>query len=97
MSSHYVHRIKAADAAAHQRVTTILDELQKAVIRAKTPIGSAVSFVISAWGQEADGTFVVQFSPLAAARLPALTGMALLQAAQGLAAAAALRPEEAAC
>lgn len=96
MSSHYVHRIKTTDAAASQLVPTLLAELQRAVIRAKTPIGMAVSFVISTWRQEADGSFVVQFSPLAAARLPALSGLALLQAAQGLAAASALLPEEAA-
>ena len=85
MNSKYVHRIKAADSASRQLVPALLADLQKAVVRAQTPIGNAVSFVVSAWSQEGDGTFVVQFSPLVAERLPALSGLPLLQAAKGLA------------
>lgn len=90
MSSKFIHRIKAADSATSQLISNLLVELQSAFIRAKTPLGAAISLVISSWRQEKDGTFVVQFSPLAAERLPALSGLALLQAAQGLAAASGL-------
>lgn len=86
MSSKSVHRIKAVDSASSQLVTSLLAELQGLFIRAKTPVGAAVSSVISTWRQEKDGTFIVQFSPLAAARLPALSGLELLQAARELAA-----------
>jgi hypothetical protein len=86
MSSKSVHRIQAADSASSQLVSALLAELQGLFIRGTTPFGAAVSSVISAWRQEKDGTFVVQFSPLAAARLPALSGLELLQAARELAA-----------
>ncbi len=89
MSSKSVHRIQAVDSASRQLVATLLGELQGIFIHAQTPVGAAVSSVISAWRQEKDGSFVVQFSPLAAARLPALSGLELLQAARELAAEAA--------
>ncbi|MFZ5560287.1 MAG: hypothetical protein ACOY41_01955 [Pseudomonadota bacterium] len=89
MNHRSIHRIRAADSASSQLISTLLAELQSIFIRAKTPVGAAVSSVISTWRQEKDGTFVIQFSPLAAARLPALSGLELLQAAKGLAAEAA--------
>jgi hypothetical protein len=85
MSSKFIHRIQAPDQASSQRITSVLAELQKAFIRARTPIGEAISTIISSWRQEQDGTFIVQFSPLAAEQLPALSGIELLQAARGLA------------
>lgn len=93
MTRNYVHRITAADSASRQLASRLLGELQKAVIRAPTPIGNAVSFVVSTWRQEGEDTFVVQFSPLAAERLPSLSGLELLQAARGLAHGARPRSE----
>lgn len=84
MNSKYVHRIQAADSASRQLVSTLLADLQEAVVRAPTPIGNAVSFAVSSWRQEGDSTFVVQFSPLVAERLPELSGVPLLEAAKGL-------------
>lgn len=84
MNSKYVHRIQAADAASRQLVSALLADLQQAVVRAPTPIGNAVSFAVSSWRQEGDSIFVVQFSPLVAERLPALSGLPLLEAAKGL-------------
>lgn len=86
MSSKHVHRIRAGDSASSQLVSTLLEELQGIFIRSRTPVGAAISSVISTWRQEKDGSFTVEFSPLAAARLPALSGLELLQAARGLAA-----------
>lgn len=93
MTRNLVHRITTGDAASRQLASRLLGELQKAVLRTPTPIGNAVSFVVSTWRQEGDGTFVVQFSPLAAERLPALSGLELLQAARGLAGAGRARGE----
>ena len=89
MSNKITHRITANDPALRHLITNLLAELQGAFIRAKTPIGEAISTIISSWRLEKDGSFVVQFSPLAAERLPALSGLELLQAAQGLAASPA--------
>lgn len=92
MSAKQVHRIKVADTESRQLVPSLLAELQRATIRAQTPLGTAVSFVVSAWKQETEDHYVVQLSPLAAARLPSLSGLELLQAAKGLAAASSLLP-----
>lgn len=89
MSTRFLHRISAPDASSSQHIASLLAELQSAFIRVHTPIGEAVSAVISSWRQEQDGSFVVQLSPLAAERLPALSGLELLQAAHGLAAESA--------
>lgn len=97
MKGKYVHRIAVRDPASSHLVSSLLTELQSASIRSRTPIGTAVSFVISSWRRDTDGAFLVQFSPLAAERLPALSGIELLQAAQGMANAAALLPLESAC
>lgn len=93
MSSKQVHRIQGVDPASRQRIAALLTELQQASLRSPTPVGMAVSFVVSSWRSEDDGSFSVQLSPLAAARLPALGGLELLQAAKGLAEASALLPE----
>jgi hypothetical protein len=93
MSSNYVHRITPRDPASSQRIASLLAELQGIVIRGKTANGSALSFVVSAWRQDPEGSFIVQFSPLAAERLPALAGIELLEAARGLALAQALLPD----
>lgn len=85
MSSKSIHRIQAKDPASRQLISTLLAELQTVFIRVKTPIGEAISSVISAWRQQDDGSFLVQFSPLAAERLPALADLELLQAAKALA------------
>lgn len=81
MSSKYLHRLAANDPETRE----LLAELQRTFIRAKTPIGAAISPVISGWRQEKDGSLVVQFSPLAADHLPDLSGVALLRAARELA------------
>lgn len=94
MSSKFLYRITTADSASTQQVTSILAELQTAFIRTKTPVGPAVSSVIRSWRQEKDGSFTVEFSSLAADRLPALSGLALLEAARGLASNALLPPVE---
>jgi hypothetical protein len=96
MTRKQVHRIATADPASSRLVSSLLAELQQASIRSRTPLGTAVSFVVSSWRQDDDGAFLVQLSPLAAERLPALSGIELLQAAQGMANAAALLPAEAA-
>lgn len=92
MSSKYLHRLNADDPETRQLIPTLLSELQRTFIRAKTPIGEAISPVISTWRLEKDGSFVVQFSPLAAERLPDLAGVELLQAARSLAQAPGLNP-----
>lgn len=65
-------------------IPTLLTELQRTFIRAKTPIGEAISPPTSSWRLEKDGSFVAQFSPLAAERLPDASGLELLRAAQSL-------------
>lgn len=92
MSSKFLHRITAADSATCQQVTTLLAELQGLFIRTRTPVGAAISAVIRSWRQENDGSFLVEFSALAAERLPPLSGLELLIAARGLAAASLLVP-----
>lgn len=94
MSSKFLHRIKATDAATRQQVTQLLAELQGLFIRTRTPVGAAISAVIRGWRQENDGTILVEFSALVADRLPALTGLELLLAARGLAAASLVSPVE---
>jgi hypothetical protein len=81
MSSKTLHRLAANDTETRG----LLAELQRTFIRTKTPIGAAIYPVVSAWHQEKDGSLVVQFSPLAADQLPALSGLALLRAARALA------------
>lgn len=94
MSSKFLHRITAADSTTRQQVTALLAELQNLFIRTKTPVGAAISAVIRSWRQEQDGSFLVEFSALVADRLPALSGLELLLAARGLAAASQLSPVE---
>lgn len=94
MTSKFLHRITAVDTATRQQVTALLAELQSLFIRTKTPVGAAISAVIRSWRQEKDGTFLVEFSSLAAERLPPLSGLELLIAARGLAAASLLSPME---
>lgn len=94
MSSKFLYRITATDSATRQQVNALLAELQSLFIRTRTPVGAAISAVIRGWRQEQDGIFVVEFSSLAAERLPPLSGLALLQAARGLAAASMLAPME---
>lgn len=84
MSSKYLHRLTADSPENRQQIISVLAELQRTFIRAKTPIGHAISPVISGWRLERDGSYVVQFSPLAAERLPELSGMPLLEAARKL-------------
>lgn len=96
MTHKFLHRITATDPAFRQQVTTLLSELQGIFIRAQTPVGPAISSVIRSWRQEKDGTILVEFSSLVADRLPDLSGLPLLQAAKGLAAASQLSPTEAA-
>lgn len=81
MSSKFLHRLAAIDTETRD----LLAELQRTFIRIKTPIGAAISPVVSAWHQDKDGSIVVQFSPLAADLLPDLSGVALLRAARALA------------
>lgn len=95
MTHKFLHRITATDPAFRQQVTSLLSELQGIFIRAHTPVGPAISSVIRSWRQEKDGTILVEFSSLVAERLPALSGLPLLQAAKGLAAASQLVPTEA--
>jgi hypothetical protein len=64
-----VHRIAVADPASGELVAALLAELQNTAIRGRTPQGEAVSFMVSTWRRDEAGAFVVQFSPLAAARL----------------------------
>ncbi|MES2919334.1 MAG: hypothetical protein V4729_12055 [Pseudomonadota bacterium] len=85
MSSKYLHRLTADDPETRQLIPTLLSELQRTFIRAKTPIGEAISPIISSWRLEKDGSFVAQFSPLAADRLPDASGLELLRAAKSLA------------
>lgn len=94
MSSKFLHRITAVDAATRQQVTALLAELQSLFIRTKTPVGAAISAVIRSWRQDKDGSFLVEFSSLAAERLPPLSGLELLIAARSLAAASLLSPME---
>lgn len=94
MPSKFLYRITATDSATRQQVTALLAELQSLFIRTRTPVGAAISAVIRSWRQEQDGTFLVEFSSLAAERLPPLSGLPLLQAARGLAAASLLSPVE---
>lgn len=94
MSSKFLHRITAPDSATRQQVTALLVELQGLFIRTHTPVGAAISAVIRSWRQESDDTILVEFSALVADRLPALSGMELLLAARGLAAASWLSPVE---
>lgn len=89
MSTKYLHRLTADDPETRQLIPTLLTELQRTFIRARTPIGEAISPIISAWRLEKDGSFVAQFSPLAAERLPDLSGVELLRAAKSLAQAPA--------
>ena len=89
MSSKYLHRLTADDPETRQLIQSRLSELQRTFIRAKTPIGEAISPVISGWRIEKDGSYSVQFSPLAVERLPEATGLALLEAARALAQAPA--------
>lgn len=92
MPNKFLYRIAAPDSATRQQVLALLGELQNLFIRTKTPVGAAISSVIRGWRQDQDGTFVVEFSSLAAERLPPLSGLELLFAAQGLAAASWLSP-----
>lgn len=83
--SKQVHRISVADPAAGDLVRALLTELRNSTIRSRTPIGDAVSFLVSDWRREPSGDFLVQFSPLAAARLDAgLSGVELLRTARAL-------------
>lgn len=94
MSSKFLHRITATDSATRQQVTALLAELQSLFIRTRTPVGAAISAVIRSWRLEKDGSILVEFSSLAAERLPPLSGLELLLAARGLAAASQLSPVE---
>lgn len=85
MSSRYLHRLAGNDPETRE----LLAELQRTFIRTKTPIGPAISPVVSSWRQEKDGSLLVQLSPLVAQQLPELTGLAVLRAARELAQAAA--------
>lgn len=96
MSSKYIHRLTADSPESRQHIVNLLGELQRTFIRAKTPLGPAISPVITAWRLERDGSYVVQFSPLAAERLPELAGLPLLEAARELAATPEPGPEPAA-
>ncbi|MDQ8036212.1 MAG: hypothetical protein REI12_02245 [Pedobacter sp.] len=96
MSSKQVHRITVSDDASRNSTRTLLAELQASSLRSRTEVGTIVSFVVSHWREDAAGDFTVELSPQAAARLPALSGLELLQAAKGLAEASALLPEAAA-
>lgn len=96
MSSKQVHRITVAETSAHEGIRALLAGLQASSLRSRTEVGTVVSFVVSHWREDAAGDFTVEFSPQAAARLPALGGLELLQAAKGLAEASALLPEAAA-
>jgi len=82
-----VHRIAAADMAASQAITSLLAELEDTTLAADTRIGRAMSFVVSTWRLEADGSFLIQFSPLLAERLNNLhvSGIELLQSARQIA------------
>lgn len=88
-----VHRITVSDDASRKSIRTLLAELQASSLRSRTEVGSIVSFVVSHWREEEAGDFTLELSPQAAARLPALKGLELLQAAKGLAEASALLPE----
>jgi len=90
----FLHRITIADSTTYQQVTALLAELQSLFIRTTTPVGAAISAVIRSWRQEQDGSILVEFSALVADRLPALSGLELLLAARGLAAASQLSPME---
>lgn len=79
--SKFLHRLTADSPESREHIITLLADLQRTFIRARTPIGPAISPVVSAWRLERDGSYVVQFSPLAAERLPALEGLPLLEAA----------------
>lgn len=83
-----VHRIAPSDSASSQTVAALLDELKGIAVESRTPFGRAMAFVVSSWRREADGSFLVQFSPLVAARLNALqlSGIELLRSARRLAA-----------
>lgn len=94
MPSKFLHRITAVDSATRQQITALLAELQSLFIRTKTPVGAAISAVIRSWRQEKDGSFLVEFSSLVAERLPPLSGLELLIAARGLAAASLLSAVE---
>ncbi|HET8730907.1 MAG TPA: hypothetical protein VFM34_07350 [Moraxellaceae bacterium] len=94
MSNKFLHRITTTDSITCQQVTTLLTELQSLFIRTRTPVGAAISAVIRSWRQEKDGSFLIEFSALAAERLPPLSGMELLIAARSLAAASLLVPME---
>jgi len=81
-----VHRLLAADAVSAETIGALLAELENMTLASDTTLGRAVSFVVSNWRREPDGSFVAQFSPLLAERLPApLEGIELLQAARELA------------
>lgn len=94
MTHKFLHRITAADSATRQQVVALLGELQSLFIRIHTPVGAAISAVIRSWRQEQDGSFLIEFSALVADRLPPLSGLELLVAARGLAAASQLSPVE---
>jgi hypothetical protein len=85
--SKYLHRLLADNPETREHIITLLAELQRTFIRARTPIGPAISPVVSAWRLERDGSYVVQFSPLAAERLPEASGLPLLESARKLSAA----------
>lgn len=93
MSKKFLHRITPTDPASRQQVTALLSELQSIFIRAHTPVGPAISSVIRSWRLEQDGSYTVEFSSLVADRLPALSGLPLLQAAKSMAAASQEAPE----
>lgn len=82
--SRYLHRLTADNPEAREHIMTLLADLQRTFIRARTPIGPAISPVVSTWRLERDGSYAVQFSPLAAERLPELEGLPLLEAARKL-------------
>lgn len=93
MTGKQVHRITVSDDSCRKHIRTLLAELQASSLRSRTEVGSIVSFVVSNWREAEDGDFTIELSPQAAARLPALSGLELLQAAKGLAEASALLPE----
>ena len=92
MNSRFVHYIRATDPASRHRIVALLGELKGIFIRTSTPLGAAISPVISSWRQEDDDIYEVQFTALAAVRLPALSGLELLEAARALASAPDLQP-----
>ncbi|MDF3032016.1 MAG: hypothetical protein K0R03_2574 [Moraxellaceae bacterium] len=92
MNRRFVHYIKATDPASRHRIVALLGELKGIFIRTSTPLGTAISPVISSWRLEQDDVYEVQFTALAAVRLPELSGIELLEAARMLAGAADLQP-----